>query len=93
MTHLAQSYIHHSARDILPRVRVPTLFVVGEKDSLALPSHAREVARLVPACEARVIQGCTHLAPVERPAEVHAIAEAFLERVGAPRPLCREAEE
>lgn len=81
MTNLAQSYILHSARDILPRVRVPTLFVVGEKDSLALPSHARRVASLVPECEARVIEGCTHLAPVERPAEVHAIAESFLRRV------------
>lgn len=80
MTTLAQSYIRHSARDILPMVRVPTLFMVGEKDSLALPSHAWEVSRLMPDCEAYLVQGCTHLAPVEKPDEVHRVAESFLRR-------------
>lgn len=80
MTSLAQSYIRHSAKDILPRVRVPALFLVGAKDSLALPAHAWEVSRLLPNCEAYVVDGCTHLAPVEKPAEVHEVAERFLSR-------------
>lgn len=84
MTTLARSYIEHSARDILPRVPVPTLYLVGEKDSLALPSHAREVAGLMPNAQAHVIAECTHLAPVEKPEEVHAIVETFLERLGSP---------
>jgi pimeloyl-ACP methyl ester carboxylesterase len=86
MTTLARSYIRHSARDILPRVPVPTLYLVGEKDSLALPSHAREVARLMPNAQAHVIAECTHLAPVEKPEEVHAIVETFLERLGSGQP-------
>ena len=80
MTTLAQSYIRHSARDTLPLVRVPALYLVGEKDSLALPAHAWEVSRLMPNCEAYVVDGCTHLAPVEKPEEVHEVAEAFLAR-------------
>ena len=82
MTTLAQSYILHSARDTLPLVRVPALYLVGEKDSLALPAHAWEVSRLMPKCEAYVVDGCTHLAPVEKPEEVHEVAEAFLARHG-----------
>ncbi|MFW5741353.1 MAG: alpha/beta fold hydrolase [Myxococcota bacterium] len=82
MTTLARSYIRHSGRAILPLVRVPTLFLVGEKDSLALPSHAWDVSRLMPDCEPYSVRGCTHLAPVERPAEVHRAAESFLERRG-----------
>ncbi len=80
MPPLARSYIRHSARRILPQVDVPTLFLVGEKDSLALPSHARKVVRLLPHGEAYVVRGCTHLAPVERPDEVHSVAESFLAR-------------
>ncbi len=80
MTTLARSYIRHSAREMLPLVRVPTLFLVGEKDSLALPAHAWEVSRRMPDCEAYVVRECTHLAPVEKPDEVHAEAESFLAR-------------
>ncbi|PKN48784.1 MAG: hypothetical protein CVU63_04010 [Deltaproteobacteria bacterium HGW-Deltaproteobacteria-20] len=81
MTTLAQSYIRHSAKEILPRVKVPTLFLVGEKDSLAPPSHAREVVRLLPDARGYVVKDCTHLAPVEKPDEVHEVAEEFLARV------------
>jgi len=81
MVSLARSYIHHSSEDILPRVKVPTLFMVGQKDSLAPPSHARKVAALLPDVQQVVIQGCTHLAPVEKPDEVHQVVERFLARI------------
>jgi pimeloyl-ACP methyl ester carboxylesterase len=80
MTRLARSYVRHSARETLPLVRVPSLFLVGENDSLAPPSHAWEVSRIMPDCEAYVVDGCTHLAPVEKPNEVHDVAEDFLAR-------------
>jgi pimeloyl-ACP methyl ester carboxylesterase len=84
MTTLARSYINHTAQTILPTVRAPTLYLVGELDSLAPPSHARAAARLLPNAEVCVIDGCTHLAPVERPGRVHDEVEAFLRRHGAP---------
>ena len=81
MMTLAQSYIQHSVRSLLPRVTVPTLFLVGQKDSLASPSHADEVLRWLPDAQKYVVKGCTHLALVEKPDEVHNVAEAFLQRV------------
>lgn len=80
MPPLARSYIRHSSKKMLKQVDVPTLFLVGENDSLALPSHARKVTRLLPRGESYVVRGCTHLAPVERPDEVHRTVESFLSR-------------
>ncbi len=80
MPPLARSYIRHSAKKLLKHVDVPTLFLVGEKDTLALPSHARKVTRMLPHGEPYVVRGCTHLAPVERPDEVHSTVESFLAR-------------
>jgi len=80
MPPLASSYIRHSARKLLQHVDVPTLFLVGENDSLALPSHARKVTRMLPHGEPYVVRDCTHLAPVERPDEVHHVVQSFLSR-------------
>jgi pimeloyl-ACP methyl ester carboxylesterase len=80
MASLARSYILHSARDILPCVNVPALYLVGEKDSLAPPSHARKVVGVMPSAQAHVLADCTHLALVEKPKEVHALVETFFER-------------
>jgi pimeloyl-ACP methyl ester carboxylesterase len=80
MSSLGCSYIAHSARHILPRVTLPTLVLVGSNDTLAPPAHARAVARLLPHAEVHVCAGCTHLAPVERPDEVHAVITSFLSR-------------
>lgn len=80
MSSLGMSYIAHDARWILPRVTVPTLMLVGSKDSLAFPAHARAVVRSMRCAEAYVCPGCTHLAPVERPEEVHRAVESFLLR-------------
>ena len=80
MPPLASSYIRHSARPILPHVNVPTLFLVGEKDAMATPSHARISTRILPNAEPYVVRDCTHLAPVERPDEVHDAVSSFLSR-------------
>jgi len=85
MTGLARSYIQHSVRDLLPDVHVPVLYLVGERDSLASPSHADDVVRCLPDAEKYVVRGCTHLAPVEQPDEVGDVVEAFLRRVSSRR--------
>ncbi len=77
---LGRSYIDHSAEHLLPRVRVPTLIVAGEKDLLAPPAHAHRVARKLSRAEVHVCSDCTHLAPVEKPDEVHDVVDAFLSR-------------
>jgi pimeloyl-ACP methyl ester carboxylesterase len=80
MSSLGRSYIAHTARPILPRVTVPTLVLVGANDTLAPPSHARAVARALRTAEVHVCEGCTHLAPVERPDDVHRVVDSFLHR-------------
>ncbi|HYP28937.1 MAG TPA: alpha/beta hydrolase, partial [Blastocatellia bacterium] len=47
--------------DRLPQIRVPTLFVAGDKD-LLVPSvtEAKRMARRVPNAEVRVIKGAGH---------------------------------
>ncbi len=67
MTSVARSYVEHTARPLLPRVQAPTLQIVGGLDQLATPAHARLVERELPRCTTHVVEGCTHLAPIERP--------------------------
>ena len=81
MTTLTQSYIQHSALELLPKVDVPTLLIVGDKDSFASPSHANEVMKKMPNAQRHVLAGCTHLAPVEKPDEIHSVVDAFLDSV------------
>lgn len=81
---LGQSYINHSGKHLLPRIHVPTLVVAGEMDSLAPPAHARAVMRKLRMAELHVCSGCTHLAHIEKPDEVHRIVSSFLERRVTP---------
>jgi len=81
---LGQSYINHSALHMLPRVHAPTLVIAGEKDSLASPAHARAVTRKLRVAELHVCTGCTHLAHIEKPAEVHGVVSSFLARRVTP---------
>ncbi|MCL2823770.1 MAG: alpha/beta hydrolase, partial [Polyangiaceae bacterium] len=81
MTSLAQSYILHSSRETLPRVEVPVLFLVGARDSLASPSHAHEVVGTMRDAREYVVFGCTHLALLEAPGEVHRVVDKFLESI------------
>lgn len=78
MSSLARSYFKHDARSILSTLRVPTLFIVGARDALAPPSHARAAARLSKQIETYTVADCTHLALIERPEEVHREVDSFL---------------
>ncbi len=80
MASLGRSYLEHSARPLLPRLKAPALQIVGALDRLAPPAHARAVERALPSISTVVVEGCTHLAPVEAPTEVHRAVRAFLGR-------------
>jgi pimeloyl-ACP methyl ester carboxylesterase len=83
MASMARSYVEHSARPLLARIEVPTLQIVGALDALATPTHARLVARELARCTTHVVEGCTHLAQLEAPDEVHAVTRRFLEGLAA----------
>jgi 3-oxoadipate enol-lactonase len=67
--------------DDLPRISVPTLVAVGEKDAATPPGCAKRIAAGIAGAELHVIPGAGHLSSVERPAEVTALVERLLDRV------------
>lgn len=65
---------------LLPRLRVPTLVVVGENDQLTPPELSREIASSIPDARLDVIETCGHLPPMERPDRVTTLLSAWLAR-------------
>lgn len=58
-------------------IRAPTRVVVGAEDRIAPKDAARRLAELIPGAELVVLEGCGHLAPLERPAEIAALIDAL----------------
>jgi len=54
-------------RDRLPRVQAPTLVVWGDRDALMPVDTGERIAKLVPGAQLRVVEGCGHDVPEERP--------------------------
>ncbi len=72
----------HSAWDVLPDVKVPTLVIAGERDTFTPASLAREMARAIPGAELMMIERGSHVAAIERPVDVDNRIITFLkERV------------
>ena len=65
------------------QVRVPTLVLVGEDDTITPPPLSEELAALVPGATLTVIPGAGHLSNEENPAAFNAAVDAFLGAVGA----------
>jgi pimeloyl-ACP methyl ester carboxylesterase len=73
----------HSAADLLPDVDVPTLVIAGDRDSFTPPQYAEEMAAAMPQAELTMVQGGTHVVPLERKELVAERVEKFLrERAG-----------
>jgi pimeloyl-ACP methyl ester carboxylesterase len=53
--------------DLLPRIGVPTLVVVGEQDSITPIEDARVMSTAIPGARLAVLPNCGHMAPMERP--------------------------
>lgn len=66
------------ARELLPRIAVPALVVVGSDDAVSPPAEMREIARQLPAARFEEIEDAGHLSPLENPSEVNAAIEQFL---------------
>jgi 3-oxoadipate enol-lactonase len=60
--------------DLLPKINVPTLVIVGEQDALAPPDEARAYAQQIPNSQFVVIPYAGHVSNMEQP-------EAFLQAV------------
>lgn len=71
----------HSAQDLLPEVRVPTLVVAGERDSFTPAEISRGMAQALPHSRYVEVEGGTHILPLEKPALVREEIIAFLGEV------------
>ncbi|MEX2571557.1 MAG: alpha/beta fold hydrolase [Gemmatimonadota bacterium] len=75
--------IRHIVRDdvrpLLPELRVPTLIIWGERDTLVPLSDASEFHRLIAGARLAVLRGAAHNPMVDRPAAFNRIVSAFLD--------------
>jgi len=72
----------HDARDVLPRLRCPTLVVGGGRDWLTPPRAAREMADATPGARLVIIPNATHFGLIEEMAPLlsaidHLLRDAF----------------
>lgn len=81
-----------ATHDHLAMIDVPTLVITGADDVVVAPDCAEELHARIPGSELRVLPDCGHCPPFERPGEVNALFERWLESVEAdehPEPSVR----
>lgn len=70
-----------SAADLLPKLGIPVLIVVGEEDTLTPPSDSERMAAAIPNAKLVKIAGAAHLSNLEQPAAFNAAVSQFLRSV------------
>jgi pimeloyl-ACP methyl ester carboxylesterase len=70
----------HSADDLLPEVKVPTLVIAGERDGFTPADRSRAMAAAIPGAELLEIPNASHTAPIERPHLVDSTIRDFVAR-------------
>jgi pimeloyl-ACP methyl ester carboxylesterase len=70
----------HTARELLQHIDVPTLIVSGERDGFTPANLSEEMHTLIRDSELFVVEGGSHTAPIERPAQVTERIAAFLRK-------------
>lgn len=73
----------HDAEDLLPTIDIPVLVVAGSRDSFTPPFLAERMVELLPRGELLLIEGGTHVAPLEHREMVKERIDDFLERIGS----------
>jgi len=68
------------SRDILSRIKVPTLVVVGEQDIIATATEMKQIAESIDQSEFVVIAESGHMSPMEMPNPVNSAIRRFLNR-------------
>ena len=63
-------------------IRVPTLVVVGDQDSITPVELSNELADLIPGARTRVLAGAGHLTNLEKPADFNRAVENFIDPIG-----------
>lgn len=69
------------SRDVLEQIRVPTLIIAGDEDTLTPPDDARRMAKSASGAELVIVPEAGHLTNLERPDAFNAAVQKFLSRL------------
>lgn len=68
----------HSAQDLLPEIRVPTLVVAGSRDTFTPPELSVAMAEAIPGARLELVAGGSHILPLEEQDKVGHLVRDFL---------------
>jgi pimeloyl-ACP methyl ester carboxylesterase len=81
---LARSAIKNNLGDELKQIKLPTLLIWGNNDSITPPFVGREFNKLIPNSELHFIDHCGHAPMMEVPDEFNVILADFLQKFKDP---------
>lgn len=79
---LGSGWAEHDARDVLPRITVPTLLLYGERDVRAPAPVAEAMQAQIPGSRLVFMPGVGHMGHLESPDRFNAEVRGFLRTVG-----------
>jgi len=71
--------IRSDAADLLPKIKVRTLLLVGEHDAISPPDEMSKIAAAIPNSKFVIVPDAGHMSPMENPQRFNAELLAFLE--------------
>lgn len=71
--------------DLLGRISVPTLVIVGQEDAISTPAEMRSIAGAIPNAQLIEVSGAGHLSPLENPPVVNRAIAEFLDAHTKPK--------
>jgi 2-hydroxy-6-oxonona-2,4-dienedioate hydrolase len=81
---LAKSAIRNNLGDEVNQIKLPTLLVWGQNDTITPPFVAQEFHKLMPNSELHFVDKCGHAPMMEVPDEFNAILHKFLKKLNEP---------
>jgi pimeloyl-ACP methyl ester carboxylesterase len=78
---MATALAHADTRELLPRIRVPTLLVWGDADTRSPMSVAHQLCEAIPGARLAVIAGAGHVSNLENPSKFDAEVRDFCSSV------------
>lgn len=70
--------VSHSVRDFAATITTPTLLIAGNQDDITPVSKQKELQKLFPDADLKVIENVGHLTHYETPVEVAGLVHAFI---------------
>jgi pimeloyl-ACP methyl ester carboxylesterase len=75
--------LQHETYERLPSISCPTLVLCGDEDLITLPRYNQTVASRIPGAHFVMVPQGGHFVMLERPDQVNAAIDKFLQSVGA----------